>query len=142
MSETHEIAVRTRGLRREFGSLVAVDDLDTEIPAGGVIGFVGPNGSGKSTTIRMLLGLIAPTAGTAEVLGHPVTEPHTYADRVGALIENPAFVPTITARATWDEPRRAPEGVRTVIDNGRVVVEDGAYRGGLAGRVLRARASR
>ena len=91
-------AIRTRGLTRRFGDLVAVDDVSLEIPQGGVIGLVGPNGSGKSTTIRMLLGLIQPTEGAAEVLGAPITDPSRYADRVGALIESPAFIPTLSAR--------------------------------------------
>jgi len=61
--------IRTAELTRRFGSLTAVDGLTLDLPAGGVIGLVGPNGSGKSTLIRMLLGLIHPTSGTAEVLG-------------------------------------------------------------------------
>ena len=91
--------IHTSGLTRRFGSLVAVDALDLDLPAGGVIGLVGPNGSGKSTLIRMLLGLIRPSDGTAEVLGAPITHPARYAARVGALIEGPAFAPNLTARA-------------------------------------------
>ncbi|MDQ3225862.1 MAG: ATP-binding cassette domain-containing protein [Chloroflexota bacterium] len=91
-------AITTSGLTRRFGDLVAVDDVSLEIPRGGVIGLVGPNGSGKSTTIRILLGLIRPSAGTAEVLGRPIADPSRYADRVGALIESPAFIPTLSAR--------------------------------------------
>ena len=92
-------AVEATGLTRHFGEVRAVDDLTFSIPQGGVVGVVGPNGSGKSTTIRMLLGLIRPTTGTAQVLGHDIAHPTTYADRVGALIENPAFVAGISARA-------------------------------------------
>jgi ABC-2 type transport system ATP-binding protein len=91
--------ITARGLTRTFGPVVAVDDLDLDIPASGVVGLVGPNGSGKSTTIRVLLGLIAPTRGSAEVLGEPIDRPHRYAARVGALIESPAFLPNLTARA-------------------------------------------
>ncbi|MCL4117079.1 UNVERIFIED_CONTAM: hypothetical protein GTU68_050757 [Idotea baltica] len=69
-----------------------------EIPSGGVVGFVGPNGSGKSTTIRVLLGLIAPTSGTGTVLGQPIERPVRFASRVGALIENPTFVGSLSAR--------------------------------------------
>lgn len=92
------MVVRTDALTREFGSLTAVDDLTLQLPSGGVIGLVGPNGSGKSTLIRMLLGLIAPTSGSAHVLGESIDSPHAYAGKVGALIEAPAFVPALSAR--------------------------------------------
>ena len=85
-------------LTRRFGDLVAVNDLTFEVPAGGVAGFVGPNGSGKSTTIRVLLSLIAASSGTGTVLGEPINEPRRFAGRVGALIENPAFVGSLSAR--------------------------------------------
>jgi ABC-2 type transport system ATP-binding protein len=91
--------VATAGLTRRYGSITAVDHLSLELPAGGVIGLVGPNGAGKSTLIRMLLGLVRPTAGSATVLGAPITSPARYASRVGALIEGPAFVPGLSARA-------------------------------------------
>ncbi|MCL4213944.1 MAG: ABC transporter ATP-binding protein [Gemmatimonadales bacterium] len=67
------VAVETRGLRKEFGALVAVQGLDLTIRRGEVFGMLGPNGSGKTTTIRMLCGLMQPTAGTARVVGHEVT---------------------------------------------------------------------
>ncbi|MBM3269929.1 MAG: ABC transporter ATP-binding protein, partial [Candidatus Sericytochromatia bacterium] len=66
------IAVQTHQLTRKFGHLVAVDRLDLAVPAGEIFGFLGPNGSGKSTTIRMLCGLLTPTAGSAAVDGHDV----------------------------------------------------------------------
>jgi ABC-2 type transport system ATP-binding protein len=91
-------ALTANGLTRRFGDLVAVKDLSFEVPAGGVVGFVGPNGSGKSTTIRMLLGLITPSAGTGTVLGEPIDHPERFASRVGALIESPAFVGALTGR--------------------------------------------
>ena len=91
--------IRTTALTRRFGTLTAVDRLSLDLPTGGVIGLVGPNGSGKSTLIRMLLGLIRPSDGTAQVLGHPITHPARYASRVGALIESPAFAPNLTAYA-------------------------------------------
>ncbi len=92
-------AIAARGLTKRFGDLVAVDHLDLEIPRGGVVGFVGPNGSGKSTTIRMLLGLITPTSGEAYVLGTSISHPGKFAQRVGALIESPSFVPGLSAKA-------------------------------------------
>lgn len=93
------MSVTTASLSRSFGAITAVDDLDLQLPDGGVVGLVGPNGSGKSTLIRMLLGLITPTSGTAQVLGQPIDRPRDYASRVGALIESPAFVPSLSARA-------------------------------------------
>ena len=68
-------AVVTKGLTKHYGELRAVEKIDIELPAGVVSGFVGPNGAGKTTTIQMLLGLIRPTSGTAEVLGHPISHP-------------------------------------------------------------------
>jgi ABC-2 type transport system ATP-binding protein len=65
-------AIVARGLTRTFGANVAVDHVSLSIPRGRIYGFLGPNGSGKSTTLRMLCGLLAPTAGTIEVLGLPV----------------------------------------------------------------------
>ncbi len=91
--------VSTTELTRRFGPVTALDRLTVELPAEGVIGLVGPNGSGKSTLIRVLLGLIRPTAGTATVLGYPISAPRHYASRVGVLIESPAFVPGLSAHA-------------------------------------------
>jgi ABC-2 type transport system ATP-binding protein len=88
----------TSNLTRSYGKLVALNNVTLEIPKSGVIGLVGPNGSGKSTLIRILLGLVKPTSGTAHVLGHTLAETSAYAAKVGALIENPAFIPTLSAR--------------------------------------------
>jgi ABC-2 type transport system ATP-binding protein len=83
-----EIVIETRGLTRYFGSRKVVESLDLAIPRGSVYGFLGRNGAGKSTTIRMLLGLVEPTRGTATVLGEPSTHlsPQTRA-RIGYLAE-------------------------------------------------------
>jgi len=91
--------VTTTDLTRRFGPVTALDRLTVELPATGVIGLVGPNGSGKSTLIRVLLGLIRPTSGSASVLGSPIAYPARYASRVGVLIESPAFIPSLSARA-------------------------------------------
>ncbi|MCY4297195.1 MAG: ABC transporter ATP-binding protein [Gammaproteobacteria bacterium] len=69
MHNNGEFAIQARGLTRRFGPLVAVDEVDLDIPTGRIYGFLGPNGSGKSTTIRMLCGLLTPSAGAATVLG-------------------------------------------------------------------------
>ncbi len=67
-----ELAIHTQGLTRRFGQLTAVDHVDLRIPRARIFGFLGPNGSGKSTTLRMLCGLLTPSEGEAEVLGHRV----------------------------------------------------------------------
>jgi ABC-2 type transport system ATP-binding protein len=89
-------AVSVVGLTKRFGARTAVDHLDIELPSGVVAGFVGPNGAGKTTTMAMLLGLIRPTAGTGTVLGASITEPAAYLHRVGAVIESPAFYPSLS----------------------------------------------
>ena len=97
---TDPLAVRSTGLTKRFGSRTAVDGIDLVVPAGAVYGFLGPNGSGKTTTIRMLLGLVKPTAGAAQVLGHEVPgELQLALPRVGALIEGPAMHGHLSGRA-------------------------------------------
>jgi ABC-type multidrug transport system ATPase subunit len=92
-------AVETAGLTKRFGRQVAVDSLDLLVPQGAVFGFLGPNGSGKTTTIRMLLGLVTPTAGDVTVLGSPMrTGAVAVLSRVGALVEGPAFHPYLSGR--------------------------------------------
>ena len=93
-----QLAVSTTGLTKRFGDRTVVDHVDLAIPAGSVCGFVGPNGAGKTTTIRMLLGLIRPTAGSGSILGGSLTEPASYLRKVGALIESPAFYPQLSGR--------------------------------------------
>jgi ABC-type multidrug transport system ATPase subunit len=88
--------IETRNLTKRYGSrIVAVDSLNLTVRRGEVYGFLGPNGAGKTTTLRMLLGLIRPTSGTASVLGRPPGDPESLA-RVGALIEAPAFYPHLS----------------------------------------------
>ncbi|HEY1826461.1 MAG TPA: ATP-binding cassette domain-containing protein [Acidimicrobiales bacterium] len=91
-------AVHATGLTKRFGSRIVVDNLDLAIPSASVSGFVGPNGAGKTTTIRMLLGLIEPTAGTGTVLGGDLSNPASYLHKVGALIESPAFYPQLSGK--------------------------------------------
>jgi ABC-2 type transport system ATP-binding protein len=92
----HSPAISMNGLTKRYGSRVAVDGLELEVPSGAVAGFVGPNGAGKTTTMAMLLGLVRPSSGTARVLGHPIGNPAAYLPRVGALVEAPAFYPALT----------------------------------------------
>ena len=72
MTESASTVIRTQGLTKRFGGLVAVDKIDLEVVQGDIYGFLGANGSGKTTTVRMLLGLVLPTAGSVEVLGAPI----------------------------------------------------------------------
>ncbi|HZC26392.1 MAG TPA: ABC transporter ATP-binding protein, partial [Actinopolymorphaceae bacterium] len=94
-------AIQTYGLTKRFRSgQLAVDDVSMVVPARSVYGFLGPNGSGKTTTIRMLLGLIRPTAGRHELLGHAMPKGASAAlPRIGALVEGPAFHPYLSGRA-------------------------------------------
>ncbi|HEX3087914.1 MAG TPA: ATP-binding cassette domain-containing protein [Ilumatobacteraceae bacterium] len=89
-------ALSVSGLTKRYGRRVAVDRLDIELPTGVVAGFVGPNGAGKTTTMAMLLGLVRPSAGTGTVLGSSIDEPAEYLHRVGAMIESPAFYPSLS----------------------------------------------
>ncbi len=96
---TEAPALHTTGLTKTFGSQVAVNSLTLSVPRGSVFGFLGPNGSGKTTTIRMLLGLAEPTAGSVELLGHELPgELEQALPKVGALVEGPAFYPFLSGR--------------------------------------------
>ncbi|MFF1304988.1 ABC transporter ATP-binding protein [Streptomyces sp. NPDC058307] len=92
--------IHTRALTKRYrGGQLAVDGLDLTVPAGSVFGFLGPNGSGKTTTIRMLMGLIEPTSGSARVLGRPMPRAsRTVLPHVGALIEGPALYGFLSGR--------------------------------------------
>lgn len=93
-----EIALRTESLTRDFANVRAVDALTLEIPRGVVFGFLGPNGAGKTTTIRLLLGLLEPTAGRAEVLGYDTrTQANAIRAQTGALLEHNGLYERLTA---------------------------------------------
>lgn len=82
-------AIRTLGLSRRFGPVHALDGIALEVPRGIIFGFLGPNGSGKTTTIRLLLGLLEATSGTAQVLGYDTrTSASAIRERCGALLEH------------------------------------------------------
>ena len=96
--------IETEGLRKVYRRLrapetVAVDGLDLAVPEGGVFGFLGPNGSGKTTTIRCVLGLVRPSAGSARLLGADVASGLAgVIGRVGSIVETPALFPTFSGR--------------------------------------------
>ena len=94
-----DVAVRTTGLRKVFGSLVAVENLDLDIHRGEVFGLLGPNGSGKTTTIRMLCGLLEPTAGSATVVGIDVVQdPEGVRQRIGYMSQRYGLYDDLTVR--------------------------------------------
>ena len=115
MTTSLDAAIHTKGLTKRYGPRTAVDGLDVSVPAGVIAGFVGPNGSGKTTTLRMLLGLVRPTAGTGTVLGASLGDPERYLARVGALLESPAFYPGLSG-----ERNLAVQAVLGGIDPGRI----------------------
>ena len=103
-----EIAIRMENLTRHFGAVRAVEDLSLKVPARVVFGFLGPNGAGKTTTIHLLLGLLEPTAGRAEVLGYdPRTQGDQVRARTGALLEHPGLYEQLTAEENLEFYGRA-----------------------------------
>lgn len=93
-------AIASDGLGKRFGHQQVVVDLALDVPRGACYGFIGPNGSGKTTTIRMLLGLVRPDAGSCSLLGEPMpSAAASVLPRVGALVEGPAFHPYLSGLA-------------------------------------------
>lgn len=94
-----ELAIEINGLTKLYKELIAVKELELAIPRGIIFGFLGPNGAGKTTTIRMLLGLIKPTSGTARILGFDtIRERAKILPLVGAIVETPTFYPYLSGR--------------------------------------------
>ena len=115
-----DLAVETTGLTKAFGGVPVVDGIDLAVPTGSTYGFLGPNGSGKTTTIRVLLGLLRPNAGTWALLGRPMPdEAMSTLSEIGALVEGPAFYPWLSGRdnlarldAMGPDPRSATRSRR------------------------------
>jgi ABC-2 type transport system ATP-binding protein len=95
MTRSSDLAIRTRGLRKVFHGKVAVRNLTLDVPRGEVFGFLGPNGAGKSTSVKMLLGLVFPTSGEAEILGRPAGDVKARS-KVGFLPEHFRFYDWLT----------------------------------------------
>jgi ABC-2 type transport system ATP-binding protein len=94
-----EAPVVARGLVKRYGEIVAVDDVDLTVEPGDVFGYLGPNGAGKTTSLRMLLGLIRPTAGSAELFGlDPMIAGARALDGVAGFVEGPRFYPYMSGR--------------------------------------------
>lgn len=93
------LAIETEGLTKRYGPIVAVDHLNISVERGEIFGFLGPNGAGKTTTMRMLLGLVRPTSGSARALGLDVaTKLPDILARTGSIIETPTFYPYLSGR--------------------------------------------
>ena len=100
-----EPIIRARGLTKRFGDFTAVDAIDLEVERGSIYAFLGANGSGKSTTIRMLIGLFVPSAGSIEVDGIDVIrEPRRVRDRIGYMGQKVSLYQGLTLRA-WTSSR-------------------------------------
>ncbi|MEU8897707.1 ABC transporter ATP-binding protein [Nocardia sp. NPDC048505] len=118
--------VVTQGLTKRYGAHTAVDGVAMRVESGEIYGFLGPNGAGKTTTLRMLVGLIRPSAGTASVLGCAPGDPEALR-RIGVLIEGPGFYPYLSGR----DNLRVLARYRGL---GAAAVEEALHRVGLADR--------
>src|SRR5207253_7925514 len=97
------VVIRAQGLRRVFGQLVAVDDVSLSVPDGTILALLGPNGAGKTTTVRLLAGLLAPSAGQATVAGCDLrTDPAAVRARVGLVTDSPGLYDQMTPVAYLD----------------------------------------
>jgi ABC-2 type transport system ATP-binding protein len=150
---TSDAAFVTDGLTRHFGAVVAVDHLTLEVRAGEVFGFLGHNGAGKTTTVRMLNGVLAPTSGTARVLGlAPMEQGPALRRRTGVLTETPSLDERLTGRenleiyaALYGVPRRdIAARVKELMEvfqlDGRADEKAGDYSKGMKQRLALARA--
>jgi ABC-2 type transport system ATP-binding protein len=135
--------VETHSLSKRYGSgVLAVDSVDMSVRRGEVYGFLGPNGAGKTTTLRMLVGLIRPTSGTATVAGHAPGDPKGLS-RIGSLIESPGFYPYLSGRENLKvvadlagvDLRRVEEVLDIVELTGRARRKFGTYSTGMKQRL-------
>lgn len=123
-------AIEFEGLTKRYGALAALDSMTASVPHGRVIGLLGHNGAGKSTLIKLILGLIAPSAGRLAVLGRDPWRTHALRRNIGYLPENAAFYPNLSGRELLDylaRLKRAGHGqVQTLLE--RVGLADAAKR--------------
>ncbi|SDW45204.1 ABC transporter ATP-binding protein [Tepidimicrobium xylanilyticum] len=119
-----ELVIETKGLTKEFGSLIAVRDLNLKVKKGALYGFLGPNGAGKSTTIRMLLDLVKPTKGEAYLFNKEIrSHRKEILRRVGALVESPSYYENLTAYENLEIIRRILELDKKEIDKALDIVK-------------------
>ena len=145
--------IEARGLVKRYGHITAVDDVDLTVSAGDVYGYLGPNGAGKTTSLRMLLGLIRPDAGSAKLFGRdPLAEGARALDGVAGFVEAPRFYPYLSGRRNLElvaaldgdgAARRIDEALDMVELTARAKHRVGGYshgmrqRLGIAGALLR-----
>ncbi len=116
-------AIETHQLAKRFGAVHAVEDLSLRVDRGEIYAFLGLNGAGKTTTIRMLLGLIRPTAGEVWICGAPLLrERRAILKRVGSLVETPSLYPHLTGWENLDVIRRMTGGTRSQVERVLVLV--------------------
>jgi ABC-2 type transport system ATP-binding protein len=109
--------VELRGLVKRYGDLVAVDDVDLTVEPGDVYGYLGPNGAGKTTSLRMMLGLIRPSAGSARIFGHDPQASVTALEGVAGFVEAPRFYPYLSGRKNL-ELCAALDGAKVGVNSG------------------------
>jgi ABC-2 type transport system ATP-binding protein len=137
--------IEARGLVKRYGDVTAVDDVDLTVGAGEVYGYLGPNGAGKTTSLRMLLGLIRPDAGSAKLFGRdPLVEGARALDGVAGFVEAPRFYPYLSGRRNLelvaaldggDAAARIGEALDTVELTARAKDRVGGYSHGMRQRL-------
>jgi ABC-2 type transport system ATP-binding protein len=120
-SEAEGPPIEVRGLVKRYGELVAVDDVDLTVNAGDVYGYLGPNGAGKTTSLRMMLGLIRPTAGRVRLFGRDPQQGARALDGVAGFVEAPRFYPYLSGRKNLEllaafDGGDAPSRIDAVLD--------------------------
>lgn len=119
-------AVECRGLTRRFGRQTAISDLEFAVPQGAVFGFLGPNGAGKTTTVRLMVGILRPTAGTVRVMGmDPVVQGEQVRSQCGVVLDQVGLYERLTARQNLEFAARV---ARLDTERRREAVETALYR--------------
>lgn len=117
-------AIETENLTKEYGDIVAVDDLNLQVETGTVYGFLGPNGAGKTTSLRLLTTLTRPSSGSATVSGHPITDTELVTSDIGYLPEEPPLYDELTGREQLQffadirdiDPETASDRIESLLD--------------------------
>jgi len=131
-----DTVIATHALTKRYRDVTAVDSLDLDVRRGEIYGFLGRNGAGKTTTIRMLLGLIRPTAGEVSVLGRRVRDgDQRWLARVGFLVESATAYPNLTVRENLDIQRRLTGAPRETVARSIERLGLGAYADRRAGQL-------